>query len=33
LNGNISINIIDTATKAEPTNFTEIIIGGCIRKI
>lgn len=33
LNGNISINIIDTATKAEPANFTEIIIGGCIRKI
>lgn len=33
LNGNISINIIDTATKAEPSNFTEMIIGGCIRKI
>jgi len=33
LNGNININIIDTATKAEPTNFTEMIIGGCIRKI
>jgi hypothetical protein len=33
LNGNININIIDTATKAEPANFTEMIIGGCIRKI
>jgi hypothetical protein len=33
LNGNININIIDTATKAEPADFTEMIIGGCIRKI
>jgi len=33
LNSKILINIIDTATKAEPTNFTEMIIGGMIRKV
>ena len=33
LNGNISLNIIDTATKAEPVDFTELIIAGCIRKL
>ncbi len=33
LNGKININIIDTATKAEPTNFTELILAGRIRRI
>jgi hypothetical protein len=33
LNGKININVIDTATKAEPVNFTELIIAGCVRRM
>ena len=33
LNSKILINIIDTSTKAEPTNFSEMIIGGTICKV
>jgi len=33
LNGKITINVIDTATKAEPANFTELILAGRIRRM
>ena len=33
LNGKMTINIIDSSTKAEPANFTELILAGRIRRI
>jgi hypothetical protein len=33
LNGRININLIDTATKAEPADFVEMILGGTIRRM
>jgi len=33
MNGKILINIIDTSTKAEPSNFSFIILSGTIRKL
>jgi hypothetical protein len=33
LNGKININVIDTATKALPADFTELILSGRIRRI
>lgn len=33
MNGKILINIIDTATKAEPTNFVFMILSGTVRKL
>jgi hypothetical protein len=33
MNGKILINIIDTATKAEPANLTYVILSGTVRKL
>ena len=33
LNGKININIIDPATKALPSNFTEMVLSGRIRRM
>ena len=33
LNGKITINLIDPSTKAYPTNLTEVVLSGCVRRI
>jgi hypothetical protein len=33
LNGKINMNVIDTATKALPADFTELILSGCLRRL
>lgn len=33
LNGKITINLIDPSTKLYPTNLTEVVLSGCVRRI